>query len=44
MMSRYTGLSLQSEAEQIRQSIQDILSNPTILKKITISNVYESLS
>ena len=28
MMSRYTGLSLQSEAEQIRQSIQDILTTP----------------
>lgn len=28
MMSRYTGLSLQSEAEQTRQSIQDILTTP----------------
>ena len=28
MMSRNTGLSLQSEAEQIRQSIQDILTTP----------------
>ncbi|NNG82840.1 GPW/gp25 family protein [Acinetobacter sp. ANC 5378] len=28
MMSRYTGLSLQNEAEQIRQSIQDILTTP----------------
>ena len=28
MMSRYTGLSLQSEVEQIRQSIQDILTTP----------------
>mgnify|MGYP003458875646 CR=1 FL=1 len=28
MMSRNTGLSLSSEAEQIRQSIQDILTTP----------------
>lgn len=28
MMSRHTGLNLQSEIEQIRQSIQDILTTP----------------
>ena len=28
MMSRNTGLSLSSEADQIRQSIQDILTTP----------------
>lgn len=28
MMSRNTGLNLQNEAEQIRQSIQDILTTP----------------
>jgi phage baseplate assembly protein W len=30
MMSRNTGLSLSSEADQIRQSIQDILTTPIV--------------